>query len=119
MKVIQKVFITVLLIAAMIVPPLTPLSLHPVTVQAASLEINKTKATLKVGDTLNLKLTGTSKKITWSTSDNSIAKVSSKGKVTAKASGTATITASVGGSKLSCKVTVVDAASSATKKRKK
>lgn len=53
--------------------------------------INATKKTLQVGDTYSLKLTGT--KIKSATSNNKkVATVSSKGKVTAKKSGTATIT---------------------------
>jgi len=44
--------------------------------------------------------------ISWQTSNNSIATVSSSGVVTAKAKGTATITASYGGKSASCQVTV-------------
>ncbi len=50
------------------------------------------------------------KKVSWSSSKVSVATVSSSGKVTAKAAGTATIYASVAGKKLSVKVTVKAAA---------
>ena len=77
------------------------------TVEAASrVKINKTKASLVKGKTLQLKISGTSKKIKWSSSKKSVATVSSKGKVTAKKKGTATITAKVGSKKYTCKVTV-------------
>ena len=79
---------------------------NPVTVEAATIKLNKTKITLDVGDTYQLKLTGTNKKIIWSSSKKSVATVSSKGKVTAKKAGKATITAKVGSKKYTCKVTV-------------
>lgn len=68
-------------------------------------KINKTKSTIYVGKTTTLKVTGTSKKVTWSTSNSKVATVS-KGKVTGKKAGTATITAKAGTKKLTCKVTV-------------
>lgn len=49
---------------------------------------------------------GTTKKIKWTSSNTEIAKVSRKGKVTAKKIGSATITAKIGARKLKCKVTV-------------
>jgi chitinase len=65
--------------------------------QSVSLDINKTKT---------LKITGALSKITWSTSKKSVATISSTGKITAKSAGIATITATVSGKKLTCKVTV-------------
>ena len=77
------------------------------TVQAASkVKISKTKASLEKGTTLQLKVSGTKKKVQWSTSSSKIATVNSKGKVTAKKAGTATITAKVAGKKYKCKITV-------------
>lgn len=77
------------------------------TVQAASkVKISKTKASLEKGSTLQLKVSGTKKKIKWSTSNSKVATVNSKGKVTAKKAGTATITAKVSGKSYKCKVTV-------------
>ncbi|MDD6043366.1 MAG: Ig-like domain-containing protein [Eubacteriaceae bacterium] len=69
-------------------------------------KLSKTKSTLYVGNTTTLKVTGTAKKVTWASSNKSVATVSTKGKVTAKKVGTATITAKVGTKKLTCKVTV-------------
>ena len=78
-----------------------------VNVQAASkVKINKTKATVYVGKTEALKISGTSKTVKWSTSNKNIATVNSKGKVTAKKAGNATITAKVSGKSYKCKVTV-------------
>lgn len=77
------------------------------TVNAASkVGINKKKVTLYVGKTLSLKVNGTSKKVKWSSSKKSVATVSSKGKVTAKKAGKATITAKIGKKKYKCVVTV-------------
>ena len=63
---------------------------------SAATKISKKKATLKVGQTLQLKVTGTKKKPKWTSSKKSVATVSSKGRVKAKKKGTATITAKVG-----------------------
>jgi hypothetical protein len=77
------------------------------TVHAATkVKLNKTKATLTVGNTVTLKVSGTSKKVTWKSSNSKVAKVSSKGVVTAKKKGSAKITATVDGKKYTCKVTV-------------
>ncbi len=78
----------------------------------ASIKLNKTKMSLTVGSstTLNAILTNCSGTVKWESSKTSIATVSSKGKVTAKKNGTATITASIkycGETyKKTCKVTV-------------
>lgn len=74
--------------------------------------VSPTKKTLYVGDTAKLtaKVTGTGKKVTWSSSNRSVATVSSSGKVTAKKNGKATITAKVNGVSAACKVTVKTAA---------
>lgn len=76
-----------------------------VTVEAPKL--NKTQLVLKVKQTANLKLSGTSRKVTWKSSKKSVASVNKKGKVTAKKQGSAVITASVGGKRYSCQVQVV------------
>ena len=81
----------------------------PVTVSAAStkaISISKKTATLYVGKTLQLKVTGTSKTVKWSTSSKKIATVTQKGSVKAVKAGNATITAKVGKTSLTCKVTV-------------
>ena len=75
-------------------------------VQAASIKLNKTSITMYTGKTSTLKVSGTSKKVTWSTSNKKVATVSSKGVVSAKSAGKATITAKVSNKNLKCKVTV-------------
>ena len=77
-------------------------------VQAASVKLSKTKATLSKGETLTLKVKGTKDKVTWKSSDKKVAAVSKKGVVTAKKEGKATITAKVGKKTLKCKISVVD-----------
>ena len=75
---------------------------------SASAKITSFTVTLKKGDTLQLGtiLSGEGT-VTWSTSKKAVATVSSKGKITAKAKGTAVITAKTGDSsmKITIKVT--------------
>ena len=73
----------------------------------AKVKINKSKITLTVGRKAQLKVTGTKQKVTWSSSNENVAVVSSKGKVVALKKGTAKITAKVQKKKYYCKVTVV------------
>ena len=81
---------------------------------ATSISLNKTSATLYLDQTVQLTATvspsnATDKSVVWSSSNNSIATVSSTGLVTAIATGNATITATtVDGSDLSatCEITV-------------
>jgi uncharacterized protein YjdB len=77
------------------------------TVNAAVITISNSSATLEIGTSKSLKISGTASKVYWSSSNKSVATVSSTGSVTAKALGTATITASVSGKKLTSKITVV------------
>lgn len=73
---------------------------------AGSVKLNKTKATIYVGDTLKLKLNNNKKSVKWSSSKKTVAKVSSKGKVTGIKAGKATIKAKVGKKTYTCAVTV-------------
>ena len=75
-------------------------------VQATSIKLNKTSLTIYTGKTSTLKVIGTSKKVTWSTSNKNVATVSSKGTVSAKSPGKATITARISNKNLKCNVTV-------------
>ncbi len=76
---------------------------------ATKVKLNKTKITLNVGKTANLKLKGAKVK-KWSSSNKKVATVSSKGKVKAKKEGTATIKAKAkNGKTYKCKVTVKEA----------
>ncbi len=72
----------------------------------AAVKLNTSAVSLCVGDKYQLKLGGTTKKVTWKSSKTSVAKVSSKGLVTAKGKGAATITATCSNKKYSCKVKV-------------
>lgn len=69
-------------------------------------KLSAASKTLKVGQTYNLKLLKTKQKVTWSSSRSSIATVTQKGKVTAKKSGSTTITATVSGKKFTCRIKV-------------
>lgn len=70
------------------------------------IKLNKSAATLKEWKTLQLKVSGTSAKIIWTSSNPSVAAVNSNGKVTARKKGTATITAKTGSKSYKCKITV-------------
>ena len=88
-------------------------------VQAASIKISSSKRTLYVGYGCKLRITGTKKKIKWSSSNTKIAKVTQAGNVTAKKAGTATITAKVSSKKYTCKITVKDYAKMVMTDRRK
>ena len=73
---------------------------------AKKASLSKTRVTLHVGSTCKLKLSG-AKVISWKSSKKSVATVNSKGKITAKKKGKATITCTASnGKKYKCKVTV-------------
>ncbi|MCD8074506.1 MAG: Ig-like domain-containing protein [Lachnospiraceae bacterium] len=115
MKIIkQRLSILLLALVLAVSPCSTILPEITTSVQAATVEISETSATLIKGQTLKLKITGTSDTVTWKSSKKSVAKVSASGKVTAKKKGTATITATVNGTKYKCKITVVTPAISDT-----
>ncbi len=83
----------------------------PTNASAATVKLNKKKATLYVSGakskkTTTLKVTGTKKKVTFTSNKKSVATVNKKGKVTAKKAGKATITAKVGKKSYKCTVTV-------------
>jgi uncharacterized protein YjdB len=91
-------------------PTMTP---TPTPVAVTSVKLNRTAATIKVAQTLQLTATvspsnAANKAVKWTTSNYKVATVSSTGKVTAKAKGTATITATTvsGAKKATCKFTV-------------
>lgn len=83
-----------------------------VTTPTSGITVSPTTATIIKGKTQQLTATvapstASDKSVTWSSSNAAIASVSTSGLVTAKAAGTATITAtSSGGHKAECKVTV-------------
>ena len=79
-----------------------------VTVKKATVALDKTSLSLVVGNSATLKATKTGDKISsWTSSNKSVAKVTSDGKVKAVAPGTANITVKLNnGNKATCKVTV-------------
>ena len=81
------------------------------TVEAATLNLNVSSKKLYIDEKYTLKVKGSKKYVMWRSSNKKIASVSSKGVVTAKKTGIATITATVGagssGKKLKCKITVL------------
>lgn len=73
---------------------------------ASKLKLNAAKANLTVGQSKQLKVKNTKKKVTWSSNKKSVATVSKTGKVKAKKAGKTTITAKVGKTRLKCVITV-------------
>lgn len=101
MKIIKKSITTLIIVAMAFTLAM------PVTAQAkAKPTLNKTKITIFVKKSYQLKVKGTSKKAKWTTSNKKVVAVNSKGKITAKKKGTAKITAKVSGKRYTCKVTV-------------
>lgn len=74
---------------------------------AAAIKISKKSAAISVGDSLTLKVNGTSKTPVWTTSNKAVATVSSKGKVTGKKAGTVKITAAVNGVRYTSSIRVI------------
>ncbi len=99
MKKIFSMFLAIIMIAVLSAPG---------SAQAATIKISKTKATLEVDATLQLKITGSDSAVKWTSSKETIATVSKKGLVTAVKAGTATITATVDGKDYDCSVFVVN-----------
>lgn len=107
MKRIHKIACAIIMALLFIITTYaTPIQNTVAISSAATITISSKVATLEQGSTKTLKIDGTKRTVTWSTSKKSVATVSSTGKVTAKAIGDATITASVSGRKLTCKITV-------------
>ncbi|MDE6364074.1 MAG: BspA family leucine-rich repeat surface protein [Lachnospiraceae bacterium] len=85
---------------------------HPSEIPVEKIELDKETLTLTAGATAVLKAVvtpndATDAEITWESSDSAIAAVSN-GTVTAVAAGSCTITASAGGKRAVCEVTVTD-----------
>lgn len=98
----QKLTIVWLVLAVLILGNFV----RPVNVQAAKVKLNKSSVTIDRGASVSLKVSGSKKKVKWSTSKKSVASVSSSGKVKGKKAGTAYIYAKVGNRTLKCKATV-------------
>ena len=108
MKATHKLFIALCLalIACLAAPAMLPAGLNAAFTARAAEALNKRKATLYTGKTLQLKVTGATKGVKWSSSRPKVAKVNQKGLVTALKAGKATITAKVNGKKLTCAIKV-------------
>lgn len=105
----MKLMVIALLVVAMVVAPITvPFTGHIVVAQAATAKISESKLAMEIGATTTLKVTGTKSKVTWTTSNNKVASVNSKGVVTARSVGKVKITATVSKKKYNCAVTVVE-----------
>lgn len=111
MEVLMKRFQALLLVTALSISSIvtTP------NAEAAALKLNQTSVTLSMGKSTTLKVKGTKAKVKWHSSKKTVATVSSSGKVYAKKTGKAKITATVSGKKLSCTVTVRKKSGSGTK----
>lgn len=95
-------------IMCMVISLIMVMSVFSISASAASSpKLSKSSMTMLIGADKTLKVTGTSKTVTWSTTNKSVCTVSKSGKVKAVGSGTAKICAKVGNKKLYCKVTVV------------
>ena len=79
----------------------------PVSAQA-KVKLSQKKAEVMVADKVKLKVTGTGKKVKWTSANPSIAKVSASGNVKGVRKGITTVTAKVGGKRLTCKVSVIN-----------
>lgn len=108
MKTVVKGFKGIIAVVLMITVLLSGFSTKA---QAATVKLNKTNISVQKGKTYQLKIKGTSSKVSWSSSNKKIATVSSSGKVTSVDTGTATITAKVSGKSYKATVKVVDALS--------
>ena len=77
-------------------------------VKAVNPKINKESKTIIKGKTYDLKISGTSSKVTWSSDNTNVATVNKKGVVTAVKKGTAVIKAKVDGKKIYATINVVN-----------
>jgi hypothetical protein len=99
--------VTLSLAMALTIPSALPIVTSVTTVEAA-VKLNKTSATVLLGNTVKLKVNGISstKKVTWKSSNNKVATVSATGVVSTIKSGTVKISAKVGKKTYKCTVKV-------------
>lgn len=80
-----------------------------------TLKLNSSRITLNPGKSYTLKVNDTKLTPAWRSSNSKIVTVNKKGRITAKKAGTAKITATLGGKKFVCTVTVKKASASSNK----
>lgn len=78
--------------------------------KSTAISLNTASTYLTKGETTTLKISGTSKKITWTSLNKNIATVTNSGKVTAVGYGSAFINASVNNKSYKCKIIVINPA---------
>ena len=88
-----------------------PVDSKPKNIAVTSVTLDKTSATLLVGNTLTVKATvkptnATNKTVTWSSSNSKVVTVDKNGKITAVGVGTATVTAKAGNKTAKVTITV-------------
>ena len=76
--------------------------------KAATVKLNKKKVTIELDGHVKLKVKNTKDKVTWKSSDPTVARVSKKGNVYVLSAGECIVTAKVGKKTLTCNVTVTD-----------
>lgn len=81
----------------------------------STLKLNSSRITLNPGKSYTLKVNGTKLAPAWKSSNSKIVTVNKKGRITAKKAGTAKITATLGGKRFVCTVTVKKASASSNK----
>ncbi len=81
----------------------------------STLKLNRSKVTLYTGKSYTLRINGTKAVPTWKSSNTKVATVTKSGKITAKTTGKAQITATLYGRKLTCTVTVKKPSAAQTK----
>lgn len=77
-------------------------------------QLNKSTLTLNVNQTDNLSVLGTTDKVTWTSKNPQIVRVSKKGKIRGLKAGTTYVIAKVGKTKYKCRITVDDPGISAS-----
>jgi hypothetical protein len=104
-NILKKMLITVMVLSLISMTELPVLSNTSV-VQAATIKLSASSVKLQVGKSKQLKMVGTTAKVTWKSSNKKVATVTAKGKVTAVSEGTVVISATVNKKTYSCMVLV-------------
>jgi len=102
----RKVLLSILILAMLVIPAVFFTEDIKNVLAANFIKLNATSVDLEINHYKTLRISGTTKKATWTSSNPKVATVSSNGRVTAKAAGSTTITAHVDGRKLRSYVSV-------------